>query len=218
MRTPRPVIPRAIREIPSREQVLRNAFFIARVGATGPPAAAVSTRLDYRPDRILRTVTQGPKDDETPRPMIPVIPAVRAAFARRLAAYERRSLSPPNRLEYRPLFVISLPRSGSTLFYQLLLQRFRLAYFSNLMAAFPDSPVTVARLSRGFGGSTRRRISRALRATRGWRGPNQGWRLWNRWLPGPGLHRPGEPRTSRGRRDARDSGPASAPPARPVAS
>ena len=79
--------------------------------------------------------------------MTPVISAVRAAIARRLAAYERRGLSPPERLEYRPLFVISLPRSGSTLFYQLLLQRFRLAYFSNLMAAFPESPVTVARIS-----------------------------------------------------------------------
>ncbi len=77
----------------------------------------------------------------TGRPeLTPMISAVRAAIARRLAAHERRGLSPPERLEYRPLFVISLPRSGSTLFYQLLLQRFRLAYFSNLMAAFPGEP------------------------------------------------------------------------------
>ena len=73
-----------------------------------------------------------------------MISAARRALSRRLAGHERRRLQPPERLTHAPMFVISLPRSGSTLLYQLLLQRFRLAYFSNLMAAFPDSPVTVA--------------------------------------------------------------------------
>jgi Sulfotransferase family len=108
---------------------------------------------------------------------------MRAAVSRWLADYERRDLGPPERLAHRPLFLISLPRSGSTLLYQLLLQRFRLAYFSNLMAAFADSPVTVARLTRWLGGQ---RPPNDLRShfgtTRGWRGPNQGWRIWNRWL------------------------------------
>lgn len=115
--------------------------------------------------------------------MPPVISAVRTAVSRRLAGYERRGLRPPERLLHRPLLVISLPRSGSTLLYQLLLQRFRFAYFSNLMDVFPDSPVIVARLTRWLGGQ---RPPNDLRShfgtTRGWRGPNQGWRIWNRWL------------------------------------
>jgi Sulfotransferase family len=118
------------------------------------------------------------------RQMTQLLPAARAALSQRLAALERRRLAPPTRLEHRPLFVISLPRSGSTLLYQLMLQRFRLAYFSNLMAAFPESPVALAWISRWFGGQSPPRDLRSnFGATRGWRGANQGWRLWNRWLP-----------------------------------
>jgi hypothetical protein len=113
-----------------------------------------------------------------------MISAIRRALAEPLAGLERRRLAPPGRLDYSPLFVISLPRSGSTLLYQLLLQRFRLAYFSNLMAAFPRSPVTVGSMSSWLGGqSPPADFASAFGATRGWRGPNQGWRLWNRWLP-----------------------------------
>ena len=113
-----------------------------------------------------------------------MISAVRRALAEPLAGIERRHLLPPGRLEHSPLFVISLPRSGSTLLYQLLLQRFRLAYFSNLMAAFPRSPVTVGRMSAWLGGqSPPADYASTFGATRGWRGPNQGWRIWNRWLP-----------------------------------
>jgi len=113
-----------------------------------------------------------------------MISAARRALSRRLAGHERRRLQPPQRLTHAPMFVISLPRSGSTLLYQLLLQRFRLAYFSNLMAAFPDSPVTVAVISGWLGGQDPPEdVASTFGATRGWRGPNQGWRLWNRWLP-----------------------------------
>ena len=113
-----------------------------------------------------------------------MISAARRALSRRLAGHERRRLQPPQRLTHAPMFVISLPRSGSTLLYQLLLQRFRLAYFSNLMAAFPDSPATVAGISGWLGGQDPPEdLASTFGATRGWRGPNQGWRLWNRWLP-----------------------------------
>jgi hypothetical protein len=113
-----------------------------------------------------------------------MIVAARKALSRRLAGLERRRLEPPERLTHSPLFVISLPRSGSTLLYQLLLQRFRLAYFSNLMAAFPESPVTIAGISGWLGGqSPPDDLASIFGSTRGWRAPNQGWRLWNRWLP-----------------------------------
>jgi hypothetical protein len=116
--------------------------------------------------------------------MTQLLHPARVAVANRLAALERSLLAPPGRLERRPLFVISLPRSGSTLLYLLLLQRFRMAYFSNLMAAFPDSPVTIARMTRWLGGlNPPNDLHSVYGATRGWRGPNQGWRLWNRWLP-----------------------------------
>jgi hypothetical protein len=80
---------------------------------------------------------------------------------------------------------VSLPRSGSTLFYLLLLQRFRLCYFSNLMARLPESPLVVARLTRLLGGtSPPRSLANHFGNTRGWSAPNQGWTIFNRWLPG----------------------------------
>lgn len=87
-------------------------------------------------------------------------------------------------MQWPPIFVVSLPRSGSTLFYLLLLQRFRLAYFTNLMARLPDSPVVVGRLTRRLGGGVPpRNLTNHYGDTRGWAAPNQGWRIFNRWLP-----------------------------------
>lgn len=87
-------------------------------------------------------------------------------------------------MEHRPLFIVSLPRSGSTLFYLLLLQRFRLCYFSNLMARLPESPLTIGRLTRHLGGaSPPRSLANHFGNTRGWSAPNQGWTIFNRWFP-----------------------------------
>lgn len=71
------------------------------------------------------------------------------------------------------------------MFYLLLLQRFRLCYFSNLMARFPESPVVVGRLTKHVGGGAPPpRLDNHFGNTRGWAAPNQGWQLFNRWLPG----------------------------------
>jgi len=110
-----------------------------------------------------------------------MIKRIRGALAR----VERAELRQARAIEHRPLFIVSLPRSGSTLFYLLLLQRFRLCYFSNLMARLPDSPVTVGRLTLHLGGaSPPGSLANHFGNTRGWTAPNQGWTIFNRWLPG----------------------------------
>jgi len=77
-------------------------------------------------------------------------------FRRRaLAHVEQAALRQPRVMEHTPLFIVSLPPPGSTLLY-LLLQRFRLCYFPNLMARLPDSPATVGRLRRHLGGASNR--------------------------------------------------------------
>jgi len=104
---------------------------------------------------------------------------------RALARAERATLARSTAIVRRPIYIVSLPRSGSTLFYLLLLQRFRLCYFSNLMARFPESPVLVGRLTRRLGGnSPPQGLDNHFGNTRGWAAPNQGWQLFNRWLPG----------------------------------
>ena len=81
------------------------------------------------------------------------------------------------------MFVISLPRSGDAALS---------APAATLPAGVflePDGGVS------GQPGDSRRHfgwlggqdppedLASTFGATRGWRGPNQGWRLWNRWLP-----------------------------------
>lgn len=101
-----------------------------------------------------------------------------------LGRAERAILRQRAPIRQRPIFIVSLPRSGSTLFYLLLLQRFRLCYFSNLMARFPESPVVVGRLTRRLGGgSPPPGLDNHFGNTRGWAAPNQGWQVFNRWLP-----------------------------------
>jgi LPS sulfotransferase NodH len=46
-----------------------------------------------------------------------------------------------------PIFIIGAPRTGSTLLYQLLIQRFHLAFFTNLQSFFYGSPAIIARLT-----------------------------------------------------------------------
>src|SRR5512134_1367961 len=142
-----------MRTIPVREQALSSADFMDDTMLSssihGFPGVR-GARLDYRAPGFLRTVTAPHNDRHDP--MSRLVDWARRAIATPLAAVERRLLMTPARLAHAPLFVISLPRSGSTLFHLLLVQRFRLAYFSNLMAAFPASPVTVARLTRPLGG------------------------------------------------------------------
>ena len=52
-----------------------------------------------------------------------------------------------------PIFVIGAPRTGSTLLYQLLIQRFHLAYMTNLQSFFYGSPAIVARLTQKLASS-----------------------------------------------------------------
>jgi hypothetical protein len=44
-----------------------------------------------------------------------------------------------------PIFIIGVPRSGSTLLYQLLIQHFYFTYINNLQSFFYGSPLTVAK-------------------------------------------------------------------------
>ena len=47
-----------------------------------------------------------------------------------------------------PIFIVGAPRTGSTLLYQLLIQRFHLAYMTNLQSFFYGSPAIIAKLTK----------------------------------------------------------------------
>ena len=85
---------------------------------------------------------------------------------------------------YAPIFIISPPRAGSTLLYQLIATHFKVCYLSNLMMLFPSSPVLMAKLLAPVNGcNPPESFSSTYGETMGWRSPNQGRETWYRWFP-----------------------------------
>ena len=88
-------------------------------------------------------------------------------------------------LPYAPLFVVGAPRSGSTLLYQLLTDRFDLGYLANGHARHPGAPSLVER-ARGL---VRRRhgalsdYSSSYGNTSGELGPSECGPFWYRFFP-----------------------------------
>jgi LPS sulfotransferase NodH len=61
----------------------------------------------------------------------------------------RRADGSATPLRWTPIFVVGVPRSGSTLLYQLLVARFEVGYLSNLHCRFYGAPSAVERLAGG---------------------------------------------------------------------
>jgi hypothetical protein len=82
-------------------------------------------------------------------------------------------------------FVIGPPRSGTTLLYQLLVTRFRLAYFSNFAHRLHRTPASASLIGRGPTKRWAGRFESEYGHVRGWFAPNEGGAIWNRWIPQP---------------------------------
>ena len=74
------------------------------------------------------------------------VEAVRGGIMQLLMPLERRELRLTANVTPKVCFVLGPPRSGTTLLYELLLTRFRFAYFSNLAHRFYRTPVAASRL------------------------------------------------------------------------
>ena len=61
--------------------------------------------------------------------------------------YEDKIIELHKDIIFKPIFIIGLPRSGSTLLYQSMIRHFRLTYFSNLVSVFYKYPVLISRCS-----------------------------------------------------------------------
>jgi lipoate-protein ligase A len=98
-------------------------------------------------------------------------------------AEQLRLMSAPAIPPYPPLFVMGPPRSGTTLLYQLLVHRFRFAYFSNASVVYGRSPLTLTakalkkRLVYESGFTSRHGMERGLMA------PHEAGPFWNLYFP-----------------------------------
>ncbi len=80
------------------------------------------------------------------------------------------------------LFVCGPPRSGTTLVAQTLIAHLPVAYFSNLTAVFPRSPLTATAMFEKRLRPWRPAFRSYYGRTAPLLGPNDGLQLWDRWL------------------------------------
>jgi hypothetical protein len=85
---------------------------------------------------------------------------------------------------HAPIFIIGLPRVGSTLVYQTLVRGLAVSYLCNAAASFPQSPALITHwLTRIWGITPPRGFDSAYGVAAGWRAASQGRDIWARWFP-----------------------------------
>lgn len=105
---------------------------------------------------------------------------------------ERRYVTASAAAERQPLlFICGPPRSGTTVVYQTLVNHLPVAYFSNLTALFPRSPLSAHRLLERFVRRPKQATYRSYYGrTAGLAGTNDALHLWDRWLGVDRSHAP----------------------------
>jgi len=81
-----------------------------------------------------------------------------------------------------PIFIISAPRSGTSLLYELLVTFYHFAYLSSLAHRFYLTPHAASWLGRGVIGKWHGNFTSRYGHIAGWGAPNEGGWVWRRWL------------------------------------
>lgn len=90
--------------------------------------------------------------------------------------------------KYPPLFIIGCPRSGTTLLYKVLTERYKFSFFSNYTARFYKVPICGTYLQKSLGITVSKgNYNFNFGTTHGPGAPNESGEFWYRWFPG-GLH------------------------------
>jgi hypothetical protein len=86
-------------------------------------------------------------------------------------------------LQHPPIFIVGPPRSGTTLLYQLLVQKFHVAYFPNFADLLNKAPVTATNLARIFSKPYESNFESNYGRVSGKLAPSEAGGIWNRWYP-----------------------------------
>ncbi len=85
--------------------------------------------------------------------------------------------------DFRPIFIVGPPRTGTTLLYQFLLRNYRLSYISNLMALAPRHMVKMVRLAPGIARNFTGTIHPGYHGfVPGLLGPSEAGKIVDRWF------------------------------------
>jgi len=108
-----------------------------------------------------------------------------------LSVFDKRLASRASRADFPTMFIVGAPRTGSTLLYQAITNRFRLCYVNNLMAHCPRGLISLAHFSKLiYGDRAHGHFSSVHGKTRGAIGPNECGEFWYRWFPREEVHTP----------------------------
>jgi hypothetical protein len=85
------------------------------------------------------------------------------------------------RNKYPPLFIVGAPRTGTTIIYQHLVNKFHFSYFPNITRYIPLFSVLDAFFGRLFF-KLKPTDENRFGITRGFMSPSDGWRIFHRWF------------------------------------
>lgn len=105
---------------------------------------------------------------------------------------ERRALADSAGSTGPMLLIVGVPRSGTTLAYQLLSRTLDVSHFTNATGLFFHAPVKGTALGAGFASKSRGEFRSYYGNSSGLRAPNDGFGVWNRWLGDDRYRAPGE--------------------------
>lgn len=108
--------------------------------------------------------------------------SARPAFAKPLRLLEGLLLLPRWRCEQPQLFILGLPRSGTTLVYQYVVHRLSVAYFTNAVGRYTRSPCVATLWERSRSGGYRSDFSSNYGATTGAGAPHEAGNVWARFF------------------------------------
>jgi len=107
---------------------------------------------------------------------------IRGGVQTALAPLERRLLRQAPEPRWPHVFIVGAPRSGTSLFYELLVARYHFAFFTNIAHRFYKTPVAASWLGRGLIRSYQPQYTSEFGHISGWSAPNEGGWIWQRWL------------------------------------
>lgn len=96
---------------------------------------------------------------------------------------ERRLCNRAGEVGRGAVFIIGPPRSGTSLFYELLVTKFHFAYLSNLAHRLYRTPAAATHLGRGVIRNWTGNYASTHGHIGGWGAPCEGGWFWQRWLP-----------------------------------
>ncbi|WP_171172890.1 MULTISPECIES: sulfotransferase [unclassified Ruegeria] len=99
-----------------------------------------------------------------------------------LAPMEAQMLARQPDARWPHVFILGAPRSGTSLFYELMVTQFQFAYFSNLAHRFYKTPLAATRLGQKLIASHTPAYQSDYGHIAGWAAPNEGGWIWHRWM------------------------------------